>query len=43
MVFNWLGGDPLRERFMRLFDLAETKSSTVAEMYALRWEVGGGA
>jgi hypothetical protein len=33
----------LCERFGRLFDLAETKSSTVAEMYSLGWEVGGEA
>jgi hypothetical protein len=34
----WLGEIPLCERFERLFDLAETKSSTVAEIYSL----GGG-
>jgi hypothetical protein len=28
----WLGGIPLCERFGRLFDLSERKSSTVAEM-----------
>ncbi|KAK2403415.1 hypothetical protein QL285_052853 [Trifolium repens] len=39
----WLGGIPLCERFGRLFNLAETRSSTVAEMYSLGWEVGGAA
>ena len=39
----WLGGVPLCERFGRLFDLAETKSCTVAEMFSARWEVGGEA
>ncbi|KAK2457253.1 hypothetical protein QL285_004548 [Trifolium repens] len=39
----WLGGVPLCERFGRLFDLAENKSSTVAEMFSLGWEVGGEA
>ncbi|KAK2404810.1 hypothetical protein QL285_054116 [Trifolium repens] len=39
----WLGGVPLCERFGRLFDLAATRSSTVAEMYSLGWEVGGAA
>jgi hypothetical protein len=39
----WLGGIPLCERFGRLFNLAETKSSTVAKMYSLGWEVGGAA
>jgi hypothetical protein len=28
----WLDGIPLSERFERLFDLAENKSSTIAEM-----------
>jgi hypothetical protein len=37
------GGITLRERLSRLFDLAYTKSSIVAEMYALGWKVGGGA
>jgi hypothetical protein len=31
----WLGRIPLCERFGRLFDLAETRSSTVAAMYSL--------
>jgi hypothetical protein len=35
----WLGGIPLCERFGRLFDLAETKWGTVAEMYASGWRV----
>jgi hypothetical protein len=39
----WLGGVPLRERFDRLFELAETQSCTVAAMSALGWEAGGGA
>jgi hypothetical protein len=38
-TFLWtnpcLGGTPLCERFGRLFDLAVTKSSTVAEMFLL--------
>jgi hypothetical protein len=33
-----LGGVPLCERFGRLFDLAENKSSIVAEMFSSRWE-----
>jgi hypothetical protein len=37
----WLGGFSLRDKFRRLFDLAENKSSTVAEMSSLGWEVGG--
>jgi hypothetical protein len=36
-----VGGIPLWERFGRLFDLAATKSCTVAEMYAAGWEAGG--
>ncbi|MCH98947.1 receptor-like kinase, partial [Trifolium medium] len=39
----WLGGIPLSDRFERLFDLAVNKSSKVAEMCALGWEVGGEA
>ncbi|PNX57427.1 cysteine-rich receptor-like protein kinase, partial [Trifolium pratense] len=39
----WLGGSPLCDRFSRLFDLATTKSSTVAEMFSLGWEAGGEA
>jgi hypothetical protein len=39
----WLGGVPLCERFRRLFDLAENKSCTVAEMFSAGWEVGGEA
>jgi hypothetical protein len=31
----WLGGIPLCERFRRLFDLTEARSSTVAERYTL--------
>jgi hypothetical protein len=37
----WLGGIPLCERFRRLFDLTEARSSTVAERFTLGWEVGG--
>ncbi|KAK2382749.1 hypothetical protein QL285_070265 [Trifolium repens] len=39
----WLGGVPLRERFGRLFELAENKSSSVAEMFHSGWEGGGEA
>ncbi|WJX74571.1 hypothetical protein P8452_58208 [Trifolium repens] len=39
----WVGGTPLCERFRRLFDLAATKSRTVAEMYGAGWEAGGEA
>ncbi|GAU49132.1 hypothetical protein TSUD_406970 [Trifolium subterraneum] len=39
----WLGGRPLGERFGRLFDLAENKSCSVAEMFSLGWEEGGEA
>jgi hypothetical protein len=39
----WLGGVPLCERFGRLFDLAENKSSLVAEMFQSGWEGGGEA
>ncbi|GAU16239.1 hypothetical protein TSUD_298710 [Trifolium subterraneum] len=39
----WLGGVPLCERFGRLFDLAENKSSTVAEMSFLGWGYEGEA
>ncbi|MCI09274.1 hypothetical protein A2U01_0030358, partial [Trifolium medium] len=34
---------PLCARFERLFDLAENKSGTVAEMSSLGWEAGGEA
>ncbi|GAU11889.1 hypothetical protein TSUD_195120 [Trifolium subterraneum] len=36
-----VAGTPLCERFERLFDLAEVKSATVAEMFALGWGAGG--
>jgi hypothetical protein len=36
----WLCEILLCERFRHLFDLTESKSSTVAEMYALGWEAG---
>ncbi|PNY15039.1 cysteine-rich receptor-like protein kinase, partial [Trifolium pratense] len=39
----WVDGVPLCERFGRLFQLAETKSRTVAEMFALGWGEGGEA
>jgi hypothetical protein len=39
----WVGGIPLCERFGRLFDLAATKSRTVAEMCGAGWEAGGEA
>ncbi|KAK2396169.1 hypothetical protein QL285_057836 [Trifolium repens] len=38
----WLGGISLCERFGRLYDLAASKSRTVAEMCAAGWEEGGG-
>ncbi|PNX56356.1 receptor-like kinase, partial [Trifolium pratense] len=39
----WLGENPLRERFGRLFDLAETKTCSVAEMFSLGWGFDGEA
>ncbi|GAU29128.1 hypothetical protein TSUD_58940 [Trifolium subterraneum] len=39
----WVGGSPLCEWFGRLFDLAENKSCSVAEMFSLGWEAGGDA
>ncbi|PNX63657.1 cysteine-rich receptor-like protein kinase, partial [Trifolium pratense] len=39
----WLDGISLRERFGRLFELAVTKSHSVAEMFALGWGADGGA
>ncbi|PNX54400.1 cysteine-rich receptor-like protein kinase [Trifolium pratense] len=33
----WVDESPLCERFGRLFDLAETKRCTVAEMFSLGW------
>ncbi|PNY00278.1 cytochrome p450 [Trifolium pratense] len=38
----WLGGVPLRERYGRLFDLSNNKSSSVAVMFELGWKEGGG-
>ncbi|GAU51444.1 hypothetical protein TSUD_12930 [Trifolium subterraneum] len=35
----WVEGIPLCERFGRLFDLAETKLRTVAEMFSRGWGV----
>jgi hypothetical protein len=40
---RWLGDVPLRTRFSRLFDLANNKLSTVADLFALGWETEGGA
>ncbi|CAJ2673056.1 unnamed protein product [Trifolium pratense] len=39
----WVDGISLRERFGRLFDLAENKSVLVAEMFLRGWEAGGEA
>ncbi|CAJ2632329.1 unnamed protein product [Trifolium pratense] len=39
----WLDGISLRERFGRLFELAVTKSRSVADMFALGWGADGGA
>jgi hypothetical protein len=39
----WVGGTPLCERFGRLFDLAASKSRTVAEMCGSGWGPGGEA
>ncbi|KAK2387235.1 hypothetical protein QL285_061035 [Trifolium repens] len=39
----WVGGRPLGERFGRLFELAVSKSCTVAEMCSAGWEAGGEA
>ncbi|GAU29928.1 hypothetical protein TSUD_148370 [Trifolium subterraneum] len=41
--YPWLDCRPLCERFGRLFDLAENKSCSVAEMFSMGWEVGGEA
>ncbi|GAU29502.1 hypothetical protein TSUD_115240 [Trifolium subterraneum] len=39
----WVVGNPLCERFGRLFDLAENKSESVAEMFSLGWGADGDA
>ncbi|CAJ2641323.1 unnamed protein product [Trifolium pratense] len=39
----WLDGISLRQRFGRLFALAQTKSCSVAEMFALGWGADGEA
>ncbi|CAJ2666781.1 unnamed protein product [Trifolium pratense] len=39
----WVDGTSLRERFGRLFDLAENKSASVADMFMQGWEAGGAA
>jgi len=42
--FNrWLGEVPFQVRFRRVFDLAENKLMTVAQMYDLGWDIRGGA
>jgi hypothetical protein len=41
--YPWVGEIHLCERFRRLFDLAATKSRTVAEMFASEWEAEGEA
>jgi len=38
---NWVGGIPLKNRFPRMFVLAETQDSTVEEMWRLGWSDGG--
>ncbi|PNX65480.1 cysteine-rich receptor-like protein kinase, partial [Trifolium pratense] len=42
-IDHWLGETPFRERFGRLFDLAENKQCTVAEMFSLGWGIKGEA
>ncbi|GAU27449.1 hypothetical protein TSUD_161350 [Trifolium subterraneum] len=42
-IDHWVDGVPLCERFGRLYDLAENKLRTVAEMYSLGWRVDGEA
>jgi len=37
-----VGGVPLRDRFPRLFSLAEDRWATVVEMEGRGWTVGGG-
>jgi hypothetical protein len=39
----WLSGIPLSVRYGRLFELAATKSRTVAEMFSSGWGAGGEA
>ncbi|CAJ2627870.1 unnamed protein product [Trifolium pratense] len=39
----WVDGTSLRERYGRLFDLAENKSASVAEMFMRGWGAGGEA
>ena len=39
---RWLGDVPLCRQFSCLFDLAMNKLSTVANMFSLGWEEGGG-
>ncbi|PNX65853.1 receptor-like protein kinase ANXUR2, partial [Trifolium pratense] len=40
---TWMDETPLCERFGRLYALSETKSFTVAEMFALGWGREGAA
>jgi hypothetical protein len=46
-TFFWtdplVDGSSLCERFGRLFDLAETKRSTVLDMFSLGWGISGEA
>jgi hypothetical protein len=39
-IYPWVGGPPLSVRFRRLFNLAENKSSTVADIFSLGWVEG---
>ncbi|PNX55797.1 receptor-like kinase, partial [Trifolium pratense] len=39
----WVDGTSMQERFGRLFDLAENKSASVAEMFMQGWGAGGEA
>lgn len=36
-IYHWLDGRPLKERFSRLFDLAENKRATIVEKNDLGW------
>ncbi|MCI16836.1 putative non-LTR retroelement reverse transcriptase related protein, partial [Trifolium medium] len=42
-IDHWVDETPLCERFGRLFDLAENKSASVAEMFSLGWGAEGEA
>lgn len=41
-VDRWVGDFPLRVRFRRLFYLSENKLLTMAQMFHLGWDEGGG-